>query len=192
MSDFSSFYPSNSSFVACGKFSCLLTRVWPMLLEGLRSYPIGCQTSHWSDWDCSALQSNCFVFVTFWQGLQRFCRDCFEISRYYLGNSIPTYRYYFSLTNKVSWGDIPFSPMWYLLFPSLILLCRRGEVKIEVIEKFKVRLDLSILSTSLPCQIVTLQNDVWYRPCRRRIRCQKSKTTVVVKKWLRIKILLSL
>ena len=49
--------------------------------------------------------------------------------------------------------------MIYFLFPSLILLCRGGEVKIEVIEKFKVRLDLSILSNYLPYHIVTLQND---------------------------------
>ena len=52
----------------------------------------------------------------------------------------------------------------YFFFPYLLLLCRGGEVKIEVNKEIEVRLVISILVTYLPYNVATLKSDVCSMP----------------------------
>ena len=113
---------SNISVIVRGKFSCLWTRVWSVLPEGVQIYPIECRMSNWWEWGRYALCSKLSVLVLFLNGKKSFWRDFFTMSSNFLGGIVTTSCFSCPLTMKAMLGNLPFSPTGFLcaLFPLIL------------------------------------------------------------------------
>ena len=130
-------------------------------------YSFNCTVLVELSWSCSS------PFVPFWKVLESFWRECFVITRDVLISILPTFWYCCTLNKKVSRECLTFSPMVVLLLLLLqyfLLLCRGAEVEIEVIEKSRVIITISILVIYSPCHVVTFQSAARSIPLRSRLR----------------------